>query len=211
MKIIVFGATGGVGTHVLEQAVAAGHEVTAFVRTPAKVTTPDVEIVQGDAFDADDVRALAGHDVVISALGSTAGPDKDTSLRRMATNLAAALPASGVQRVVWCASAGVDGEMPGLSGKIVMKLLAKTLADHRAAIAALRTSGVPLTVARPGALKDGPLAPYVEAIDAPNTVGANAISRASVADFLLKAATEPTYEGHAVTLGRKKEPATRAG
>ena len=65
MKIIVFGATGGVGKWVLEQGLKAGHEITAFVRTPQKVTITheNLAVVQGDAFDKEAVSAaIAGHE-----------------------------------------------------------------------------------------------------------------------------------------------------
>lgn len=206
MKIIVFGATGGVGSLILPMAVQAGHDVTAFVRSPEKVTTPGVNIIAGDAFDAAAVRsAIAGHDVVVSALGSTAGPDKHTSLQTMGTNIANALEGSGVSRVVWCASSGVDGEMTGVAGKLVMKMLAKPLADHRAALASLRATGIDLTVARPGSLKDAPLATdYVETPEGPNVIGAHEISRASVAHFMVKALDDPAYANTSVALGRRK-------
>lgn len=206
MKIIVFGGTGGVGAEVVAQARAAGHDVTVFARTPGKVTTPDVTVIAGDAFDAASVRAaIAGADVVISALGSTDGPQKHTSLRTMGANIAAALPDSGVQQVLWCASGGVDGEMTGVAGKLVMRMLAKPLADHRAALEALRATGVPLTVARPGSLKDGPLqTDYVETFDGPNVTGGYDIDRASVAHFLVKAIGNADYFDTSVALGRRK-------
>lgn len=202
MKLIVFGATGGVGAHVVDQAVAAGHEVTVFARTPAKVGRSDVRIVQGDAFDAQAVTAaVAGHDAVVSCLGSTPGPEKNTSLRTMGGNIAEALDATGVRRVVWCASEGVDGEMRGLVGKAVMKLLAKPLADHREALARLRNKDAVLTVARPGALKDGPLSiDYVEDFDGPSS-GKQSIARASVAHFIVKSLADPRYQNASVALG----------
>ena len=77
MKIIVFGATGGVGQHVVEMAVAAGHEVSAFVRTPEKLKITGVNIIQGDAFNAEQVaNAIPGHDAVVSCLGSSTGTKK---------------------------------------------------------------------------------------------------------------------------------------
>lgn len=88
MKIIVFGATGGVGQHFVEMAVAAGHTVTAFVRTPEKLKTTDVTIVQGDAFNAEQVAdAIIGHDAVISCLGSSTGMKNQMSLKRWAKTL----------------------------------------------------------------------------------------------------------------------------
>lgn len=88
MKIIVFGATGGVGQHFVEMAVKAGHTVTAFVRTPEKLKTKDVAIIQGDAFNADQVAdAVLGHDAVISCLGSSTGVKNPMNLKRWAKTL----------------------------------------------------------------------------------------------------------------------------
>lgn len=205
MKLIVFGATGGVGKHVVDQALAAGHEVTVFARTPSKVGRSDVTILQGDAFDAQAVAAaVAGQDAVVSCLASTPGPEKNTSLRTMGGNIAEALDATGVRRIVWCASEGVDGEIPGLFGKVVMKMLAKPLADHREAVARLRGKDVVLTVARPRALNDKPLTTdYVEDFDGPSS-GGYSIPRASVAHFIVKSLSEPRYENASVAIGSRK-------
>lgn len=205
MKLLVLGGTGGVGRHVVDQALAEGHQVTVLARTPAKVTQSDVTVVHGDAFDPGAVRtAVTGQDAVVSCLGSTQGPDKDTSLRTMAGHLADAMTATGVRRVVWCASEGVDGEIPGLFGRFVMKMLAKPLADHRAAQERLRAAGLVVTVVRPRALNDGPLrTDYVEDVGGPSR-GAYSIARASVAHFMLKAVQDPTYENLSVAVGNPK-------
>lgn len=201
MDVIVFGAAGRLGVQVLERAVAAGHSVTAFVRDPAKVQVAGVRVVQGDAFDANSVRAaIAGHDAVLSALGSTKGPDKNVSLQRMGANIAAGMRAEGVRRIVWCASEGIDGEIPGLVGSLVMKLLAKPLADHRAAIAEF--DGLDLTIVRPRSLTNGDLAPYTEVRDS-HADGGRSISRASVADFMVKALADDSYVGASVALTSK--------
>lgn len=206
MKVTVLGATGGVGTHVVDLLLDHGHAVTVLARTPAKVSQASrVTIVQGDAFDADVVRrACQGADVVISALGSTRGDGRDTSLRRMAGSLAQAVEAGDANRVVWCASEGVDGEIPGLTGKLIMRLLAKPLADHRAALQRLREAGAALVVARPRALNDGPLdTTYTEVQNGPAD-GAWAIARHSVAHFLVKAAEDASYDGTTVALAKRK-------
>ena len=75
MKLIVFGATGGTGQHIVQQALAQGHMATAFVRNPAKfgVSHPNLRIVQGDVMDTVAVeRAMPGHDAVLAA-HATAG------------------------------------------------------------------------------------------------------------------------------------------
>ena len=74
MKILIFGATGATGKLIVEQALSVGHEVVAFVRNPAKLTHkhPKLTVVRGDVLDAKQVEnAIAGQDVVVSALGPT--------------------------------------------------------------------------------------------------------------------------------------------
>ena len=72
MKLTIFAATGGIGRHILEQAVAAGHDVTAVVRNPKKLSS-EVRIVTAD-LAAPDPAALAsaveGADAVLSRPGS---------------------------------------------------------------------------------------------------------------------------------------------
>jgi len=68
-KLVVFGASGGTGRPIVEQAVAAGHEVTAFVRDAA-TAPPGARVVTGDVLDPAAVdAAVGGHDVILSALG----------------------------------------------------------------------------------------------------------------------------------------------
>lgn len=72
MKILVLGATGGTGKHLVEQALRAGHEVSALVRDPMKITIrdPKLTVTKGDVTAAEDLeKALADIEVVIGALG----------------------------------------------------------------------------------------------------------------------------------------------
>src|SRR5438445_5250494 len=72
MNLVVLGATGGTGRLVVEQALAAGHTVTALVRSPEKLTlsNPNFRVIAGEAKDPSAVSgALDGADAVISALG----------------------------------------------------------------------------------------------------------------------------------------------
>lgn len=68
MKLIVFGASGATGRQIVSRAIAAGHTVTAFVRTSLSVD--GTTCISGDVLDGDSVmRAVAGHDAIVSALG----------------------------------------------------------------------------------------------------------------------------------------------
>lgn len=201
MKIIVFGATGGVGQHFVKMAVEAGHEVTAFARTPEKLTTDNVTIIKGDAFDKEAVaNAIIGHEAVISCVGSSTGMKKSNELEKMGINIADGMEAANVKRLVYCASAGVDGEIPGIAGKMVMKMLANPLADHSNALNYYKTKDITYTIARPMGLKDDALQlDYKESFDSVPK-GANSIPRASVAHFMVKALTDPAYENKSVGL-----------
>lgn len=84
MKIAVFGATGGTGKQVVEQALAAGHQVRALVRNPARLTLAhaNLTVVTGNVLDAANVEeTLQGADAVVVSLGNTdPNPDYIVSL-----------------------------------------------------------------------------------------------------------------------------------
>ena len=72
MKLIVFGATGKSGQQIVEQALNAGHLVSAFARNPAAIAIkhPNLKVIEGDALDGAKVfEAIAGHDAVLFAIG----------------------------------------------------------------------------------------------------------------------------------------------
>jgi putative NADH-flavin reductase len=82
MKLTIFGATGGTGKQLIEQALAAGNEVVAFARTPSKINTSHehLAIVRGELADPAAIeRAIRGADAVISMLS----PRPQEDLRRM--------------------------------------------------------------------------------------------------------------------------------
>jgi putative NADH-flavin reductase len=83
MKLTIVAATGGIGLQILQQAVAAGHDVTAVVRNPAKISA-DVRVVQADLSDPDPVAlaaAMEGADAVLSGLGGSSRADQDVAAR----------------------------------------------------------------------------------------------------------------------------------
>jgi uncharacterized protein YbjT (DUF2867 family) len=111
LQVTVFGATGKIGRHVIDQLLAAGHTVTAYARNPSKLTTtqPNLTVIQGGLDDPAGIgRAVEGADAVISALGP--------SLRRGATGtpvsdgtrtIVAAMQAAGVRRFIGLATPSV--------------------------------------------------------------------------------------------------------
>lgn len=203
MKIIVFGATGGVGKWVVKQGLEAGHKMTAFVRNPDKlaITYENLTVVQGDAFNKRQVEAaIAGHDAVVSCLGSSTGMKKSTELREMGENIAQGMTANAVDRIIYTASAGVHRELTGVMGKIVMGLLKNPLIDHRAAIAHITAHNLTYTIVRPMSLTDKEFTGVYRESFTTIPEKSSAIPRADVAHFILKALAEPRYENTSVGL-----------
>lgn len=203
MKIIVFGASGGVGQHVLKLALEKGIEVTAFVRTPSKIqiSHPFLHIYHGNALQANDVAAaIEGHDAVVSCLASSKGLKQSTELGNMIENIALGMEKHGVKRIVYIASAGIYGEIPGISGKMVMKTLKYPLLDHRHAVDTIVNYNLDYTIVRPlGLTNNDPTGNYREAVEGIPEKG-RSIARADVADFIIKSLEDSKYIKESVSI-----------
>lgn len=203
MKLIIFGATGGVGQALLQQTLAANLEVTAFVRTPAKVqlTHENLTVVQGDAFNQADVTAaIAGHDAVVSCLGSSNGMKPSTELQEMTQNIVTGMQANGVKRIVYAASAGVHRELTGIMGKLMMLLLKNALTDHRAAVEAITQANLNYTIVRPMGLTDKDFTGEYRESETSTPAKSSTIPRADVAHFILKALLDASYDRKSIGL-----------
>ncbi len=202
MQVTIFGATGRTGKPMVEQALAAGHHVTAYVRNAAKLTTQhaDLHVVQGDMTDfAQIAQAVRGADAVLSTLGPAKGSPSDL-LTVSARNIIAAMKAANVRRLITVTGAGVSVEGdPESFGRTVMmtllKLMAgKVLEDSNSSVNLIRESGLDYTIVRVPRLTDGAqIGGYRSGI---LQMGGNStISRADVADFMLKQVSDATYKG----------------
>ncbi|MFD9337011.1 NAD(P)-dependent oxidoreductase [Streptomyces sp. NPDC060028] len=212
MKITVFGATGGVGREVVRQALAAGHDVTAVVRDPARLGVPahdglEVAVVP-DLTDAQAlVPLLAGRDAVISALG--AGTNKQAK-RSPVTGPAvrailAAMDRAGVSRLAAVSAAPVGPDVPSdgvIARKVLLPVLRRALRDLYADLAVMETaigaSSAEWTVIRPPRLLNKPRTGNYRRVIGANVPDARTISRADVADALLTTLTDPTTKNQAV-------------
>jgi putative NADH-flavin reductase len=163
MKIVVFGASRGVGLRVVEQALQEGHSVTAFVRTPSRfsVQHPNLTVCQGDATDAAAVeKAIAGQDAVISVLGPTRPPVAGM-MENSAKNIIAAMKKHGVRRLLSTTGAGVrqPEDQPKLADHLIgflLNLLAKDVVlDSAANVRIIQASDLDWTVVRFPRLRDG--------------------------------------------------------
>jgi len=205
MNIAVFGATGKTGLEVVKQALEGGHQVTAFVRDPAKLNleNDNLTLVTGDVFDESSVtEAIKGQDAAVCALG--AGSDlKKTTVRTDGTvNIIAGMKENNVKRLVVVTAMGVGESWDALSGfnKLFFATLLKSSRnDHEAQEAAVKESGLDWTIIRPSGLVDEPrtgVYDFGENIPAKTSK----IARADVADLILKELEGNTNIGKALTI-----------
>ncbi|WP_406013636.1 NAD(P)H-binding protein [Streptomyces sp. NBC_00984] len=200
MRITVFGATGGVGQEIVRQAVAAGHEVTAVVRDPARLPVPlsDVQVHTAARMDEpEELReAVAGRDAVLSALGSR-GRKADGVAERLTGAVLAAMEAEGARRLLVVSAAPVgprpadDPLLDRLVRKGVGAILKEVYADLTRMEAALARSATDWTSVRPPKLTNGPLTgTYRTAVGSTPRSG-RTISRADVAHAMLALVDDP--------------------
>lgn len=190
---------------MLEQALAADHEVTALVRNPERLgpIAHRVRVVAGTVEDAAALdAALVGADAVISAIGPDANrPDQVDRLRTGMRNTIGAMQRHGVTRIVNLSGAGISapGDRKPLADRIasaVVRLAARhVVAAKQAEYDELATTGLEWVAVRPALVFDGPATGRYVA--GPDELRAGArISRADVARVLLDQAERPTHVGH---------------
>ncbi len=200
MKVAIFGAAGRTGIPLVQQALEAGYEVVALVRTPSKLSIKNerLSVVQGDVADLADVeKAVEGADAVLSVLGHVKGSAPDI-LTHAIRNIITAMDKYGVKRVVSLtgASVCVPQDKPRLVNRLI-KLITQMetgnlLQDAGQHLKLLQNSDVDWVVVRGPILNEGPhTGKYRIGWTGINT--GIRVSRADVADFMLKQVTDTTY------------------
>ncbi len=207
MDLVVFGATGRVGRHVVDTALLAEHEVRAFVRSPENVEqlhldNSHLSVVEGDVLDTGAVeRAVQGADAVLSALGPAEGSPDDIVVRG-GENILAAMRVHDVPRVVILGGTllGHPEDPFSVSGWVLssaMNLIASDLiAEGERFMRTLAESDREWVVVRPPWLRSGPRTRdyrtgYLE------TSAVSTVSRANVAAFMVHAAETDRWVGEA--------------
>jgi putative NADH-flavin reductase len=199
MKLIIFGATRGVGRSFTEQALAEGHNVTAVVREPSnfELKHNNLQVVKGDVIEFASVeRVIKGHEAVISAIGSP--PSSTDKVRSEGTqNIIRAMEKNGIRRLISVSSLGVGDSkvmLPFLLKYIIVPLfLRKAFADHEIQEDYIRQSNLDWTIVRPAALTDGARTGiYRHGFPITEKGLKSKISRADVADFMLKQLNDKT-------------------
>jgi len=134
LRVVVFGATGKTGELAWKLLLEAGHDVTVFGRSvERRYANEPVARVQGDVLDADVVsKAIEAQDAVLVCLGPVSTKDQ-TTLSQGAANIASAMQARGIRRVVFISAAGVGEswkQIPWYSKLLFGTMLKKILAEH---------------------------------------------------------------------------------
>jgi putative NADH-flavin reductase len=213
MKLTIVAATGGIGRELLEQAVAAGHDVTAVVRNPQNLPgkAGRFRIVTADLAAADPAAlqsAVAGADAVLSGLGPRSNAEAGVAARGTRA-IVAAMQATGVRRIV-AVSAAPIGTVPspgrpnpprhdpgdGLFMRHLFSPMTKaafrgTYADLALMEDVLADSGLDWTVVRPPRLTDKPPTGAYRTAYGQNLRRGLFISRADVAALMLGVLERP--------------------
>jgi len=191
----MLGATGGIGGHVLDWALDAGHHVHALARRPGALPpAAGLAVTGGDALDAGAVaEVIEGADAVVSALGPR-GARSAALLGGAAENIVAAMDKTGARRLICVSAAGAfitgDPNAGRLVKAILPRVLARQFADTRVMEDRARASDLDWTMVRATRLVNGPrTGRYRVGPDYPPRGGWK-ISRADVAHFIAAALTD---------------------
>jgi len=188
MKLLVLGATGHIGREVVDLGLARGHVITAYVRSPEKMTRRESNLIvtAGDALDVDRLsEALPGHDAVVSALGLRArlALRPSSFMAESMANTVSAMQRAGVQRL-GAVSAAVLFPMRGAFYAFFRWLLRHHARDLNAMESVIQATDLVWTIARPPRLVNGTeTTPRLVVDGLPS--GARSVSYRSVAAFLL--------------------------
>ena len=194
MRILIIGASKGIGLETTRQALAVGYDVRALARSAPsiKLSGAKLEKVQGDALNQQDVEAaLVGVDAVIVTLGVSLGElIKSVHLFSEATRvLIAAMTDKRVNRLICVTGFGAGDSRAsiGFLQRVPFQIVFGRACDDKSLQEQMiKESGLDWTIARPGVLLNGPKTGRYKVLRAPSEWRNGIISRANVADFLVK-------------------------
>lgn len=192
--MLVLGATGGTGMEIVRQALQRGHSVTAFVRSPERLQsfTGRISVKQGNLLNLTELaQVVEGHDAVLSGFGPRLPVSKadENLLRQFGGALTSAMPLAAVRRVIVESVAFLfkDSIIPPayLLGRL---LFPAVVADASAMEQLFQESGLAWTIVRPPELTDRPYTGKYRVREGHLPGFGFKISRADVADYMIKAA-----------------------
>lgn len=198
MNMLVIGANGRTGLHVLEQGLRRGHTMTAFTRRPDTLArfADRLNIVRGDGRNLDDLRrAVPGQDAVVMAVGAS----------DILRTLIPAMHEAGVRRLVMTSSRSITATKPKLLVGLVWAIFRAAYVDLARAEGMLEMSGLDWSIVRATMLNDKPFTGQVHTDFAPNATGGDwTLTRADYAMTLLDVVENASMIGKALGVGGAK-------
>jgi putative NADH-flavin reductase len=203
MNLAIFGATGGTGRQLVEQALEEGHTVTVLVRNPAAfpIQHERLSLVQGDVRDRARVETVvAGQDAILSALGTN-----QRGLVSICTDgverMLTAMNPSQVRRLLVVSAYGVaESHHRNLYNLLVWTSMKEKMLDKERMEKLLEHSDIQWTLIRPPALTNGPRTQHYHTGTDLRISATSHISRADVADFMLRSIDDTSTVGKALTI-----------
>ena len=206
MKLLVLGGTGGTGSQLVTQALAAGHDVTVLARNRSRVTTwhRHLRVIEGSVENAGPLNeAMHGQDAVISAIGRGKTFKADSLMKRGVTAILNAMAQNGVRRLLLESALGVGdsyADSPILAKLFFRTLLRGIYADKLVADNMVRESDSDWTIVQPSVLTDGPLTRQYRAGEHLALTGMPSVSRADVAHYTLGRVNDPETFGKTIVV-----------
>ena len=208
MKIVIFGASGKTGSLLVDEALSAGHDVTAYVRRPESVKSehPNLNVVAGYLNEKDKLRSvISGSDACISTLGGASLTKHSTAIIEGIDNILSIMEEEKVTRFIYLSSLGAGDSrkyMPQPVRFFVADIMLRIpLADHKTNEDRITKSQLDWTIVRPGGLTDGAKTYHMKHGFGETKIKGNLrIPRSDVAAFLLDQVTSKDYVNKSVWL-----------
>lgn len=201
MRIVLFGASGKTGLLLLEEALASGHEVLAYVRNKASIQRvhPQLTVVEGQLNELDKLRSvITGSDACLSTLGGSSLTKSSPAIRSGIDAIVRIMAELNVKRFLYLSSYGAGDSrksMPQPLRFLIADLMLRVpLADHTANENRILQSPLDYTIIRPGGLTNGPKTePLKHGSKNTKLSGNPNISRANVAAFMVQQLKDSNY------------------
>jgi putative NADH-flavin reductase len=200
MKLLIFGASGKTGHHLLSQALDQGYQVTAFARNPEKVRMrhENLQVMRGDVADYASVEAaIKGQEVVLSALGASSPFKFDPVLVEGMGNIIKAMQSNNISRLIYLSFVGVGNGRKNAGfviRNIAPKLLKNEIKGHQQRETLIENSGLQWTIIQAPTLTNGKRKnKYRSGVDIFSRGFVVSVSRSDVADFMLRQVSDTQF------------------
>lgn len=207
MRLLVVGATGGLGRAVVAAALLRGHQVHALVRDPQRADLPvDVRVVRGDVLDAATLEpAVAECEAVLCVLGTPSPRTQTTLLERGTANLVAVMKGLEVRRLVCVTLLGVgDSRRNTAFGyrQVILRVLAPMVPDKENQEQVVRGSGLEWVLVGPPTFVGFGSRGRPRIVREGDAGRIGLVVRRELAAVVVRAAESNEFVGQAIAVGR---------